>query len=71
MINHEELSRILDTAHIVDEAHATGGDLRRICDFFGVTMGTAEHYALSLNHPGLTDTPQDGDVTGSRTEDRS
>ena len=56
---------------IVDEAHATGGDLRRICDFFGVVIGTAEHYALSLNHPGLTDTPQDGDATGSRTEDRS
>ncbi len=38
---------------IVDEAHATAGDLRRICDFFGVTMATAEHYATSLNHAAL------------------
>jgi site-specific recombinase XerC len=40
---------------IVDEVLATAGDLRRICDFFGVTMATAEHYASVLNHPGLTD----------------
>lgn len=38
---------------IVDEVLATAGDLRRICDFFGVTMTTAEHYASVLNHPGL------------------
>lgn len=38
---------------IVDEVHATAGDLRRICDFFGVTMTTAEHYASSLTHPAL------------------
>lgn len=49
---------------IVDEAHATAGDLRRICDFFGVTMATAEHYATSLNHPGIT-----SDTLGSRTPD--
>lgn len=37
---------------IVDEVQATG-DLRRICDFFGVTMATAEYYATTLNHPDL------------------
>ena len=29
------------------------GDVRRICDFFGVTMTTAEHYAATINHPDL------------------
>jgi hypothetical protein len=38
---------------IVDEALATGGDLRRICDLFGVTIATAEHYTTVLGHPGL------------------
>lgn len=42
---------------IIDEAQATGGDLRRICDFFGVTMNTAEHYATVLNHPDLDTEP--------------
>jgi len=41
---------------IVDETQASGGDLRRICDFFGVTIATAEHYATTLNHPDLNDT---------------
>jgi integrase len=47
---------------IVDEAHATAGDLRRICDFFGVTMATAEHYAGSLNHAELEGLCTDTDV---------
>jgi len=51
---------------IVDEAHATGGDLRRICDFFGVTMATAEHYATALNHPDL-----DGETTGASIGSRT
>lgn len=45
----------LRQARIVDEVLATDGDLRRICDFFGVTMATAEHYASLLNHPDLVD----------------
>jgi len=45
----------LRQARIVDEVLATDGDLRRICDFFGVTMNTAEHYASLLNHPDLSD----------------
>lgn len=27
--------------------------LRRICDLFGVTIATAQHYASVLGHPGL------------------
>lgn len=37
---------------ILAEAQA-GGDLLLICDFFGVTIATAEHYASTLNHPDL------------------
>jgi len=39
---------------ILAEVHA-GGDPRRICDFFGVTIATAEHYASTRNHPELDD----------------
>jgi hypothetical protein len=31
---------------ILDEALATGGDIRRLCDLFGLTVGGAERYAL-------------------------
>jgi integrase len=48
---------------IIDEAQATGGDLRRICDFFGVTMATAEHYATILNHPDLDTEPTRPDAS--------
>lgn len=49
---------------ILAEVHA-GGDARLICDFFGVTISTAEHYTSTINHPDL-----DGFTTeppGSRT----
>ena len=36
---------------ILQEIHATGGDFRRICDLFGITIGTAMRYAPS--HPDL------------------
>ena len=40
---------------ILDEVvTTTGGDQRRICDFFGVTVATAEHYTWRLGHPGLS-----------------
>jgi hypothetical protein len=39
---------------ILAEVHA-GGDERRICDFFGVTIATAEYYASTSNHPDLDD----------------
>lgn len=32
-----------------------GGDHRRICDFFGVSMETADFYVGTLNHPDLDD----------------
>lgn len=39
---------------ILAEVHA-GGDQRRICDFFGVTIATAENYTSTANHPDLDD----------------
>jgi hypothetical protein len=50
---------------ILAEVHA-GGDLRQICDFFGVTIATAEHYASTINHPELDDFTSQ--PSGSRTD---
>jgi len=38
---------------ILAEIHATGGDVRRICDLFGITIETAMRYATTLGHPDL------------------
>lgn len=50
---------------ILAEVHA-GGDLRQVCDFFGVTIATAEHYASTINHPELDDFTSH--PSGSRTD---
>ena len=50
---------------ILAEVHA-GGDLRQICDFFGVTIATAEHYASTISHPELDDFTTG--LSGSRTD---
>lgn len=50
---------------ILAEVHA-GGDLRQICDFFGVTIATAEHYASTISHPELDDFATG--PSGSRTD---
>ncbi len=39
---------------IVQEIHATGGDIRRLCDLFGLSVQAATRYATTLNHPRLT-----------------
>jgi len=38
---------------ILNELHATGGDVRRICDLFGLSIAGAARYASVLNHPEL------------------
>ncbi len=40
---------------ILDEAIATGGDLRRLGDLFGLSVKAAERYTATLDHPDLTD----------------
>ncbi|HEY5882399.1 MAG TPA: hypothetical protein VIU11_26045 [Nakamurella sp.] len=41
---------------ILQEIHATGGDVRRICDLFGINIQTAERYASTLAN--TTDSPR-------------
>ena len=41
---------------ILQEIHATGGDVRRICDLFGLTIDAAMRYAATLAHPDLETT---------------
>lgn len=38
---------------ILQEIHATGGDIRRICDLFGLSVQAAIRYATTLSHPEL------------------
>jgi hypothetical protein len=38
---------------ILNEAIATGGDIRRLCDLFGLSVKAAERYTNTLNHPAL------------------
>jgi len=40
---------------ILDEDAATGGDLRRICDLFGLSVGAALRYAATADQPRLTE----------------
>ncbi|WP_256098632.1 hypothetical protein [Streptomyces agglomeratus] len=39
---------------ILQEIHATGGDVRRICDLFGLSIDAALRYAGTLEHTDLT-----------------
>lgn len=39
---------------ILHEVQATGGDLRKICDLFGLSIQAAQRYTAVLDHPGLT-----------------
>ena len=39
---------------ILGEIHATGGDIRRICDLFGLTIEGATRYLMTVEHPDLT-----------------
>ena len=41
------------TDRILDEVRATGGDIRRICDLFGLTVAGATRYTAVLDHPDL------------------
>jgi len=45
--------RALRTDRILQGVRETGGDARRICDLFGLTIDTAMRYAATLGHPAL------------------
>jgi hypothetical protein len=40
---------------IVDEVAATSGDVRRICDMFGLSVGAALRYTATADQPRLTE----------------
>ena len=39
---------------ILSEIHATGGDIRRVCDLFGLSVAGATRYLRTVEHPDLT-----------------
>jgi hypothetical protein len=39
---------------ILDEAHATGGDVRRLADLFGLSVKAGSRYTATVDHPDLT-----------------
>ncbi len=43
--------RVLRNDRILDEAHASAGDARRLCDLFGVSVNTALRYTNTVDHP--------------------
>ncbi|MDR2974408.1 MAG: hypothetical protein LBV00_06810 [Propionibacteriaceae bacterium] len=43
----------LRTDRILQEIHATGGDVRRICDLFGIGIEAASRYAATIGHPNI------------------
>jgi hypothetical protein len=46
---------------ILDEAHATGGDVRRVCDLFGLSIAGAYRYTATVDHPGIGRFAEAGD----------
>lgn len=42
---------------ILDEVNATGGDIRRICDLFGLSVNAAVRYVATLDSPALVGPP--------------
>lgn len=52
--------RALREDRILHEIHATGGDIRLVCDLFGLSVEAATRYLDTVAHPDLT--PADGQV---------
>jgi site-specific recombinase XerD len=39
---------------IIDETHATGGDVRRLADLLGLSVKAGSRYTATVDHPDLT-----------------
>jgi integrase len=50
--------RVIREDRILNEAHANAGDLRRLCDLFGLSVKAASRYTATLDHPSLGDLDQ-------------
>lgn len=48
--------RALREDRILHEIHATGGDVRRVCDLFGLSVEGATRYLNTIEHPHLAST---------------
>ncbi|MGP4090489.1 hypothetical protein [Streptomyces sp. KR55] len=48
-------ARRLREDRLLHEAEATGGDPRRICDLFGLTVGAALRYTATVDQAGLVE----------------
>ncbi|MEU2856574.1 hypothetical protein [Streptomyces syringium] len=46
-------ARRLREDRLLHEAEATGGDRRRICGLFGLSVGAALRYTGTVDQPGL------------------
>ena len=60
--------RPLREDRILHEIHATGGDVRRICDLFGLSINAAMRYTAVLEHP--TSPPTATGVREPKVRDR-
>lgn len=40
---------------ILDEAHATEGDVRRLADLFGLSIQAGTRYTTTVDHPDLVE----------------
>jgi hypothetical protein len=52
--------RALREDRILHEIHATGGDVRRIYDLFGLSVEGATRYLKTVEHPDLRNDDQPG-----------
>jgi len=43
---------------LLAETHATGGDIKRICDLFGMSVAGATRYTTTIEHPDLRSAPE-------------
>ena len=50
--------RVLREDRILHEIHATAGDVRRICDLFGLSVEGATRYLATVEHPDLRRTDE-------------
>ena len=46
-------ARVMREDRILDEVHATGGDVRRLMDLFGLTAKGAQRYTATLGPQGV------------------
>ncbi|WP_328376378.1 methyltransferase domain-containing protein [Micromonospora zamorensis] len=51
---------------ILNEAHATDGDVRRLVDLFGLSVQASTRYTATVDHPGLTGRTADRDSATGR-----